>query len=174
MAENNPEAIVDEGKEGKGKGSKIFLLALLPIILLPLGGGAFLAYSYYEDIATISNAIRRDFGKEQPKEAGNQPIEYGEFTQLENLVVNPAASDGRFLMVSLGLEFNEPKVTEEIAARDVVIRDSILRLLSKRTVPELSDIALRDTIKDELRESLNGILEEGDINRLYFTQYVLQ
>lgn len=174
MAENNPEAIVDEGKEGKGKGSKIFLLALLPIILLPLGGGAWLAYSHYEDLATISNAIRRDFGKEQTKEAEDEPIEYGEFAQLENLVVNPAASDGRFLMISLGMEFSEAAVTEEIGSRDVVIRDTVLRLLSKRTVPELSDIDLRDAIKDELRESLNGILEEGDINRLYFTQYVLQ
>lgn len=174
MAENNPEAIVDEGKEGEGKGSKIFLFALIPIILLPLGGGAWLSYTYYEDLATVSNAIRRDFGKGDPKQAEDQPIEYGEFAQLENLVVNPAQSDGRFLMVSLGLEFSEPKVTEEIGERDVVIRDSILRLLGKRTIPELSDITLRDEIKDDLREALNGILEEGDINRLYFTQYVLQ
>ena len=45
---------------------------------------------------------------------------------------------------------------------------------SERTVQELAEIAFRDGIKAELIERINGILEEGPIDRLYFTQYVLQ
>ena len=50
----------------------------------------------------------------------------------------------------------------------------MLKLLSARTVEQLASLDLRNEIKNELREAVNGILRKGEISRLYFTQYVLQ
>jgi flagellar basal body-associated protein FliL len=41
-------------------------------------------------------------------------------------------------------------------------------------VPELTDIDRRSFLKDTLRTSVNQILKDGSVRRLYFTQYVLQ
>ncbi len=56
----------------------------------------------------------------------------------------------------------------------MVVRDTIIKILGTRTVDELANIESRTALKDEIRLAVNGILTEGEINRMYFTQYVLQ
>ena len=94
---------------------------------------------------------------------------------LQGLIINPSDSGGsRYLMMNIGIEAKDAGVLEQIDEMDLVIRDTILKQLSQRTVQELSDISLRDQIKEDLKESINSVLKEGGIIRLYFTQYVLQ
>lgn len=143
-------------------------MILIPLILLGGGGGGYLAYSQYVALATIGKGT-----EETAQEA--EPVEYGEFTELDNLIVNPAGSDGkRFLMVKIGLESEESQTLEEIAQKKIVINDTVLNILSSETAEELASIENRDAIKEALRNALNEILTEGKITRLYFTQYVLQ
>ena len=77
-------------------------------------------------------------------------------------------------MVKLGLESHKAAVLEELEQKQVVVRDTVLKLLAVRTVEELANIELRAQIKEELRSAVNAILRKGEVDRLYFTQYVLQ
>ena len=54
------------------------------------------------------------------------------------------------------------------------MRDAIIGHLSGKTVDTLSDISNREGIKEEIRALVNEILAEGEIDRLYFTQFMLQ
>jgi len=144
-------------------------MILIPLILLGAGGGGVVAYSQYTSIATM--------GYETPatEEEEEEPIDYGEFMEMESLIVNPAGTDGtRYLMIKIGLESKKAKALEEVREKAIVLRDAILRDLSARTVDELAAIEQRNQIKESLREVINGILEKGEVTRLYFTQYVLQ
>ena len=144
-------------------------LILIPLILLGAVGGGWVAYSQYVPIATM--------GYEGPVAEGEgaAPVEYGEFMEMESLIVNPSGTEGkRYLMVKIGLESDKNKALEEVTEKAVVVRDAILKNLSARTVDELATIESHDKIKEGLREVINEILEEGEITRLYFTQYVLQ
>ncbi len=145
-------------------------MILIPLILLGAGGGGVVAYSQYTSIATM--------GYEAPateEEEEEEPIDYGEFMEMESLIVNPAGTDGtRYLMIKIGLESKKAKALEEVREKAIVLRDAILRDLSARTVEELAAIEQRNQIKESLREVINGILEKGEVTRLYFTQYVLQ
>ena len=155
--------------EDAPKGKSRFLMILIPLILLGVGGGGVVAYSQYMAITTM--------GYESPveEEEGAEPVEYGEFMEMENLIINPDGSSGkRYLMVKIGLESDKAKALAEVTAKDVVVRDAILRNLSARTVEELASIEQRESLKDSLRAAINAILEEGEVTRLYFTQYVLQ
>jgi flagellar FliL protein len=99
----------------------------------------------------------------------------GALSKLEGLVVNPAGSRGnRYLAISVVFEMEAPKVKKEMEKKKVIIKDAVLRLLSERTVEELSDPERRDTLKKALREEANGILSKGEVDRLYFTEFVLQ
>ena len=152
------------------KKSKL-LLILLPLVLLALAGGLYLGFTQYARLAAAA-AVLADDGGEEAEEA---PVEFGEFLEVQGLIVNPAGTDGqRYLMLNLGLESNKGSVLEELETKEIVVRDRVLRLLSQRTVEELADIGRRDPLKDELRGAINRVLEEGEVTRLYFTQYVLQ
>ena len=150
------DAPVEAPPKKKGK-----LVLLLPVLALALGGGG----GYYQ--------YQRAAAPDAPVEAAAGPVEYGEFATLPGVIVNPAGSGGRrYLMVDLALEADEETV-EEVGTREVVIRDVVVRVLGGKTVEELAAIGDREVIKDTLRASVNAVLE-GEVDRLYFTQYVIQ
>lgn len=168
---DDPVADAPDGAErtGRSLGSWLVLAAL---ILLPAVGGSWLAYNQYGWLDRTASSFQ---GDDAAQADGDAPIEYGTFTELENLIVNPAGSHGeRYLAVSLGFEAEDAAVLAELEEREVVVRDALLSLLSARTVDELSTVAQRDSMKGELREAVNARLPSGGIDRIYFTRYVLQ
>lgn len=161
-----PDAAEAEKKPKSKKG----LFMLLLVVLLALGAGGFVAYSQYTTLAMTANKVGLGGTKDQ-----DQVVEYGEFLEIDGLVVNPADSEGRrFLMVKLGIESTNASVLDEVSAKQVVVRDTVLKLLARRTVAELAAVELRTELKEELRAAVNGVLRDGEVQRLYFTQYVLQ
>ncbi len=94
---------------------------------------------------------------------------------LENLVVNPAGSQGtRYLLVSVAVEPKEPGMIEDLATLDVPLRHELLAILGAKTVEELSDIERREELVEELEEGLAHVVGEGVISRIYLPQYVIQ
>ena len=165
------EALAAEASNSSS--GKAFLMILLPALLIGLGGGAWFAFSSYMTVARAATAMGVGFEEEEVE--AEKPIEYGFFTEMQNLIINPADSEGRrFLMVNIGLETSKEKTLEELAAKDIVIRDVILKLLGQRTAADLATIEKRAEIKEDLLTAVNTIMNEGKIDRLYFTQYVLQ
>lgn len=98
---------------------------------------------------------------------------------IDNLVLNPAGSGGtRFLMVAAAIEFKEAALVEAFKARDAEVRDIVLRVMGAKTVDQLSDMAMRDSLRKELGDSLSGLVPKAQrkqaIRRVYFPQFVIQ
>jgi flagellar FliL protein len=146
-------------------------LLLAVLTLAPAAAGAWVSYFYYPTLLQAATW----FPGTNPDTKKDEPIRYGQFTELQGFIVNPAGTGGtRYLMVNIGLESSKAAVLEEIKEKEVVVRDIVLKLLSQRTVEELADISLRPQLKETLRDTINSVLHKGKIDRLYFTQYVLQ
>lgn len=179
MAEQNtPQTDIETGStevaKPAGSGNKLFLIVALVAVLLPGGAGVYLTYSNYERFAAMAMAAGINIGTEDAEEQ-HEPEEYGQFMQLTDMVINPSGSSGkRYLLVSLGLESQNPLTLEEITVKEVVVRDTILKVLGHQTVDELSDINRRSELKQELRDAVNAVIHEGQVDRMYFTQFVLQ
>jgi flagellar FliL protein len=172
----------------KKGGGKMFLMVFPAIFLVSLAGGGWIAFSNYETVAKTAALVSRGLNTELPEapdpegEHGKKKKHDGEegeeapgvFTQLEGLVINPSDSQGRrYLLLNIGMETDEHTV-EVLKTQDIVIRDTIVRLLGEHSVAQLSDVSQREAIKDTLVYSINELLPEGEIQRLYFTQFVLQ
>lgn len=173
-----PEEIeeIEEFEEAESgpNGLVRLLLMVLPVLLIPAAVGGFLAYSQYVSLAQTAVTNGFEFGLVE-KVAGNEPIEYGQFATINDLLINPKNSGGkRFLVLSLGVETKSSDVIAELEQKEIVIRDAILQMLSEHTADELSSIELRETLKIQLIARLNSHLQKGEIDRLYFTQYLLQ
>lgn len=169
------EELEDPEEGGSGPSGLIrLLLMVLPVLLIPAAVGGFLAYSQYVSLAQTAVSNGFEFGVVE-KVKGNEPIQYGQFATINDLLVNPRDSGGkRFLVLSLGVETKSSDVIAELAEKEIVVRDAILQMLSEHTADELSSIDLRETIKTQLIARLNSLLQKGEIDRLYFTQYLLQ
>lgn len=144
----------------------------LPIVLavgLALSAGAATAL-------TPRSVLYAAMGGAPADSAAAEPVAFGEFVEMESIVINPRGTDGRrYLMVRVGVEAPTPEMLERLNVLGPAVRDIILETLSRHTVPELSDVTQRDGLKDEVRTAINDVLgADGPVTRVYFTQYVLQ
>lgn len=93
---------------------------------------------------------------------------------IENLFLNPSGSGAsRFLIATLVLDADQD-AQDEIAARDAEVRDMLLTILAVRTVEELSDIGLREEIREDLRSALNTLIGREGVHRVFLPQFVIQ
>lgn len=169
MADRSPTADAEPVAEAP----KRRWLPLALAVVIPAALGAWIAVSQQASIGGLLGNEAVAAGAEETPVA--EPIEYGAFSEIQGLIVNPAGTEGlRYLMVNVGFESAEPKALEELTTKEIAVRDAILKILSEKTVPQLSNIGLRDSLKSEIRDTVNVILSDGQVDRLYFTQYVLQ
>lgn len=156
----------------KNPRSWLQIAALTLTVLVGLGGGIWLTYDHYQLVDRAVGAVGETASSMW---SGGEKPRYGQFKKIENLIVNPKGTNGqRYLMVALGLESYSKATLEEVSSKEIVVRDTVLKILSQYTVKELSSLQSRDRTKQQIRHALNGIVSSGEIDRLYYTQYVLQ
>jgi flagellar basal body-associated protein FliL len=99
----------------------------------------------------------------------------GSMFQIKDIVVNPSGTNGtRYLCTTVALEITDPVVEAEATAREAQVRDLLIEILSRRTVTELSSLEMRDHIRDEIGKSVNTLLTSGEVDGVYFSNFVLQ
>lgn len=104
------------------------------------------------------------------KKADESPI-----YQLDNMVLNPAGSNGaHFLLMSVALQVKDAATLELLKSRDAEMRDAILRLFGNKTVEQVSDASTRDQLRSELMAALGEMLPPGAVRKVYFPQFVIQ
>jgi flagellar protein FliL len=94
---------------------------------------------------------------------------------IENLVLNPANSGGtRFLMVTATFELKDGTIEQQMKDHDAEVRDRILAMLGKKTVEELSDITLRENMKQEVLAAVSTLFPKDAVRKVFFAQFVIQ
>jgi flagellar FliL protein len=94
---------------------------------------------------------------------------------MEPFIVN--IYDGqelRYLKVKVELEMVSPAIKTEIEGRMAPIRDSVLILLSAKTLQDVQDVQGKNTLKDEILMAINKNIPPGKIVKVYFTDFVVQ
>ncbi|WP_420456783.1 flagellar basal body-associated FliL family protein [Rubrivirga sp.] len=147
---------------------------LIPVLALVLGGAGAAAVTQSDEIR--ASVLGAPVAVAADSTAPPPPAEFGEFAELDGIVVNPRETDGRrYLMVKVGVEAEDAATLERLDALKPAAIDAVIGLLSAETVGVLGDIGRRDSLKAEVRNRFNQMLgEDGPVSRVYFTQYVLQ
>lgn len=94
---------------------------------------------------------------------------------LEPFIVN--IYDGqelRYLKVRIEMEMVGAGVKNELDMRLAAIRDSILVLLSTKTLQDIQDIQGKNQLKEEILGAINKIIPPGKVSKVYFTDFVVQ
>jgi len=118
---------------------------------------------------------------ETPAQAETAPRERGEIHLIENILVNPAGTNGtRFLSTSIGVETSKSEAGGEnekgggFAEISPIIRDMLIAVLSSKTMEELSSVEGKNRLRDEILLKLNSAVAPDSIFSVYFVDYVLQ
>ncbi|MFQ5538177.1 MAG: flagellar basal body-associated protein FliL [Gemmatimonadota bacterium] len=166
-----------DGEHDRKKGGVIPMLAA---VALGLGGGGMLGSVFLGPSVGSAMAARAAHTQDEGGGGGHDG-EGGDgagedaFHVIDNLVVNPAESSGmRFLLTTVAVEATDAGRTNDLAARDMELRDALLRVLGSKTVKELTDIEQRSAIVAEIRAAIEDVVGEGVVSRIYIPQFVIQ
>lgn len=118
-----------------------------------------------EDIGTLEGSTDEDELQE-----GEEAL--GAIYPLESFVVN--LQGGRYIRCQIQLEFVERDVPQRFYARLIPVRDSLIKLLAMRSADDATSEKGRDTLKNDIKETVNEILKREEVKNVYFTQFVVQ
>ena len=175
MAEEKPVE-ADEASVGAPKKGIARLLPLIGGIAGGLVLGGVLGFTLLGPKLTHRTAAPAHDAKVASGEAAAKKIDAAPpMYQLDNLVMNPAGSGGsHFLLMSVALQVKDAASIEVLKGRDAELRDTILRIFSRKNIDQLSDINSRDQFAAELTTVLGTVFGNGIVTKIYFPQFVIQ
>ena len=90
------------------------------------------------------------------------------------VLVNVSGTAGtRFLLASLTLVGNA-ELKEAVDKSDAQLRDVAASVLATKTINDLDKPGSRNLIRTELISAFNGVLGEGRVKEIYFTEFAIQ
>lgn len=177
MSEEDSQAPEAPARKKKGGAVTAVVAAVVAASAGGFAGFSFLGPRVGESLARDPTAVEESGGGHGDDGHGG---DYGGGTEvqvhvIDNLVVNPAETNAsRFLLASVALAPGVQADVETLAARDIEMRDALLRVLGTKTIAELADIQNRDALKDEMTSALASVLGEGWVKRIYLPEFVIQ
>lgn len=160
MAEKNSESREKETKKARPKVFKIILFAL--IFLVVAAGSAAGAYFFFSKNAT--------------REAEAKKVEY-ESLDMGEMVVNLAQNGGgiHYLRLNIILEYpQEEELAEEIEKKKHQISDVLIATLRSKTLSDVISAGSTSALKKDLLKAINSRLEHGEVESIYFTDFLIQ
>ena len=149
----------------------ILFVGVLMVLMLGMGGGLFLMWNKLSAISLQANAN----AGVQPGQGGTVEQPLGPIYSLETFIVNLADKGGnRYLRVTIDLELGNPELEVEVVKRLPQVRDSILMILPSKRFDDISTVDGKIALRDEILETLNGFLTQGQITKIYFKEFVVQ
>jgi flagellar FliL protein len=99
----------------------------------------------------------------------------GKIVKLDNMIVNPAGSEGsRFLMVSVAFQVDDGAQEKLLREHEVELRDMAIGQLEGMTMTMLTQPFARDTLKAQLGQAVLKFLGPKANVRVFLPQFVIQ
>lgn len=161
----------DIAEEQQGNGKKKLIIIIAAVVVLLIGAGAatyfFLAGEESADGAAEEEVVEVEKG---------DPV-YLKF-EPAFVVHLPEGGGAKMLQVAIEVMTRTPSVGETLKTNDPMIRHHLINLLEQQQAAELMKVegreVLQQSIFDLLAEKLNELKEPGEIEGVFFTQFVMQ
>ena len=164
--ETSQQSEVVEIPKSGGGGLKWVVIAVVLVALL--GGGGAGVWLLFLRGAAEPELVTSKEGQQRVSRA--RPI-----VSLETFIVNLADPKGkRYLKLKLDVELSTKASEKELRERMPQIRDQIIMALSSKTYQQIRGVPGKNVLRDELIARTNAILKTGKVNKVYFTDFVVQ
>lgn len=194
MADKEKEKDEEQSEEGGGKKKSglllIIIIVVLVLILLIGGAVAFLMMSSHEgeaeqgaktekaaDAHGEAQAAEGDaaHGDEEGGHGGGDMTAVGLMYPLDTFTVNLLSESGRrYLKAEINLEIEGEELSPELDQKKPIFRDIIIRILSSKSLEEISTVKGKEKLKEQIVSEINTRLKDGKVKNVYFTDFVVQ
>lgn len=176
MAEQNaaPQTPAPQSSGSSGGKPTLFILLAIINMVVVMGVGAmlYMGQKKKEHEPGIDDVIKGEHQKSAEEAASKDFI--GKLVPLETFLVNVSGSRGRKLVkINMELEVTNAEVQEEVEKIKPKIRDYIIIIVSSKTFGEISTKEGKDALREEIKNQINLFLTKGQINKVYFTEFIL-
>jgi flagellar FliL protein len=156
-----PPKAEEEQQPPKPKSSKkLILIIVVAVILLGTGG---------------AGAYFKFFRKAETGEQNHPKPDTSVIQDFDTFIVNLADPGGkRFLKLAMKAKLDGPEVQEEFKSRTFEMRDKILMILSGKETEDLGSSDDKVALKQEMLTALNNSLHKGQVQDIYFTEFLIQ
>jgi flagellar protein FliL len=162
------EAAPAEPSAPAKKGRMMMIGLIVGGIVLGGGTGAFLVAPRLAPKAVAAEPAAT-------AETAAKPVEAGKIVRLDNMIVNPAGSQGtRFLMVSVAYEVSNAEAEKLLHDREVQLRDEVMAVLAQQPLDSLVQATSRDRVKEKLAAIVRPMLPKDAPLQVYLPQFVIQ
>jgi flagellar FliL protein len=173
MAEQKKDAAAATAAKPKNTGM-ILTIIFAVVNLAVLGGGAFLVYS--STMGWHSPEITEaELEKDMASESDDARYAPYIFT-MDKFTVNLGGEPKRTIRLEVSLQMLGKDGYEEIMSPDsrAKARDKIVGILNDKTFNELESIQGKLFLKDAIAAQVNGVLKEGVVKDVFFSDFVVQ
>ncbi|MFY9143380.1 flagellar basal body-associated protein FliL [Sulfuricurvum sp.] len=183
MAEKEKEesSAEEAGKKKSGNMLLIIIIGVLVLILIIGGIVAFLMMGNEEPAssapAPTEKAASNGSVSANASVTGldSPSTEVGLMYPLDGFTVNLLSESGRrYLKVEMNLELDGDELSPELDTKKAIFRDIIIRILSSKSLEEISTIKGKEKLKEQIVNELNMRLKDGKVKNIYFTDFVVQ
>lgn len=172
MAEEEKISVDDGESQEESKGSSKKKIIIIAVVLLLLGGGGFAGWKFFlADKPSGESGESVEGTQESEEKAPLARI----MCQMKPFIVNLLGNQGkRYLKAKIDIEVGDEAIKKELEERNSELRDAILLLLAGKSFDDISSPGGKIKLRTQLVERINGILGQGGIRTLYFTEFVVQ
>lgn len=182
-----------EGGEKKKSGNLLLIIIIAVLFLVIVIGGVitFMLMGSHEEEAGAAKTTKEAsaHGDEKAAEGedsehkdehasdshGESSTEVGIMFPLDLFTVNLLSESGRrYLKVEMNLELEGEELAIELETKKPVLRDTIIRILSSKSLEEISTAKGKETLKEQIVSELNTRVKDGKIKNVYFVDFVVQ
>ncbi len=183
--EENKEETTEEGAPKEKKSSKMLMIIIIVVLLLIIVGGGVVAFLLMGDDeeAMAQTAAPQANVKSMTKSrkssgdysSSRKLSEIGILYPLDTFTVNLKSDAGRrYLKVTMSLELQGEELSLELDSKAPVLRDRIIRILTSKSLEEISSKKGKQKVSDQIMDTLNAMISDGTIQGIYFTEFVIQ
>ena len=184
MAEE--ETTEEEAPVEKKSSNMLMIIIIVVLILIILIGAvvAILLMGDDEEVKTSSAPQAQERSVSKSKSRSSSPVmmddsrqlsEIGILYPLDTFTVNLKSDAGRrYLKVTMSLELEGEELSLELDAKTAVLRDRVIRILSSKTLEEISSKKGKAKVSSQVMDTLNAMISDGQIQGIYFTEFVIQ
>ncbi|MBI5665840.1 MAG: flagellar basal body-associated FliL family protein [Nitrospirae bacterium] len=156
------EELKDETPAPPKKGSKTLIIIIVAAAVV-LGAGGFAGYKLL--------AGKKSDGKTHEEKADTKTS----ILALDPFVLN-LADHGRYLKVTIQFEVSDQNLAETVKEKTPQLRDTIITLVSSKSLNSISSPEGKFQLKDELLFRANQVMgmDKDTFKNLFFTEFVMQ
>lgn len=178
-----------DGAAPAGGGIKAMLPLILNVVLMPVMAYVMTVFVLLPKINSGGVTAHAKTEATEPAEGGG----HGEPAAAESgggkhagggkisvplsakVLVNVSGTAGtRYLLAALTLVGTHAELKESVDKSDAQLRDVASSVLATKTIADLDKPGSRNLIRTELISAFNGVLGEGRVKEIYFTEFAIQ